>query len=66
MYWLGDKNFLQRKIFPDEIFPDKVYLTFESFEYIQVKTASLIPLSKKVCSDVPLSSLVVYLESYGG
>ena len=26
--WLGDKNFPQRKLFPDEIFPDKVYLTF--------------------------------------
>ena len=27
-YWLGDKNFPQGKLFPDEIFPDKVYLTF--------------------------------------
>ena len=27
-YWLGNKNFPQRKLFPDEIFPDKVHLTF--------------------------------------
>ena len=27
-YWLGDKNFPQRKLFPDEIFSGKVYLTF--------------------------------------
>ena len=27
-YWLGDKNFFQQKLFPDEISPDKVYLTF--------------------------------------
>ena len=27
-YWLGDKNFHQRKLLPDEIFRDKVYLTF--------------------------------------
>ena len=26
-YLLGDKNFLQQKLFPDEIFPDKVYFT---------------------------------------
>ena len=25
-YWLSDKSF--RKLFPDEIFPNKVYLTF--------------------------------------
>ena len=27
-YWLGDKNFPQRKLLPNEIFPYKVYLTF--------------------------------------
>ena len=27
-YWLGNKNFPQRKLFPDEISPDKVHLTF--------------------------------------
>ena len=27
-YRLGAKNFPQRKLFPDEIFPDKVHLTF--------------------------------------
>ena len=27
-YWLGDIIFPQRKLFPDEIFPNKVYLTF--------------------------------------
>ena len=27
-YRLGDKNFPQRKLFPNEIFPDKVHLTF--------------------------------------
>ena len=27
-FWLGDKNYPQRNLFPDEIFPDKVYLTF--------------------------------------
>ena len=26
-YWVDNKNFAQRKLFPDEIFPDKVYLT---------------------------------------
>ena len=27
-YWLGDKNFPQRKLLLNEIFPYKVYLTF--------------------------------------
>ena len=27
-HWLGDESFRKGKIFPDEIFPDNVYLTF--------------------------------------
>ena len=30
-YWLGDKNFPQQKLFPDEIFSHKVYLKFWQF-----------------------------------